>query len=102
MLQPDLPVRWTLRPPQWRVYVLVAANRRRTYVGITKDLERRLQQHNGEQPGGARSTRAGRPWTVVATRGPYLTQAEASMVEYRVKRLRRAARLRLADHDDEI
>src|SRR5690606_21335056 len=30
---------------QWVVYVLVSADRRRTYVGITLDLERRLAQH---------------------------------------------------------
>tara|TARA_X000001036_G_scaffold436514_1_gene479831 strand:- start:2083 stop:2463 length:381 start_codon:yes stop_codon:yes gene_type:complete len=38
----------------------------RTYVGATIDLPRRLRQHNGEQPGGARATRGG-AWRVVLT-----------------------------------
>ena len=49
----------TCRPMKWTVYLLAAA--KRTYVGITTDLRRRLDQHNGERRGGARSTRAGRP-----------------------------------------
>lgn len=70
----------------WLVYVLLSSNGRRTYVGITNDVERRLAQHNGELPGGAKSTRAGRPWSVGATFGPFATRAEAQRVELRVKR----------------
>lgn len=79
--------------PRWVVYVLRSTVRSRTYVGITIDLERRLCQHNGEQPGGASSTRAGRPWVVAATYGPYLTRSEASKIERKVKALRGARRL---------
>lgn len=66
---------------------------RRTYVGITTDLDRRLSQHNGERAGGARATRAGRPWAVAATYGPYETRGEALRIELRVKKLRGEARL---------
>ena len=81
---------------KWTVYVLQSAAIKRTYVGITTDLNRRLAQHNGERPGGARSTRAGRPWAVAARYGPYKTRSEALRVELQVKRLRGAARLRYA------
>lgn len=70
----------------WLVYVLLSADERRTYVGITKALERRVEQHNGQLPGGAKATRGGRPWTVGQTYGPFETRAEAQSVEHRVKR----------------
>lgn len=79
---------------EWTVYVLVSNNGRRTYVGITNDLDRRLEQHNGAQPGGAKSTRAGRPWTVGITHGPFETRGEAQALEYRLKRRAGRARLR--------
>jgi predicted GIY-YIG superfamily endonuclease len=55
----------------WSVYVLVSASRAATYVGVTTDLERRLAQHNGELPGGARSTRRDRPWTLGVVHGTF-------------------------------
>ncbi|MSR61361.1 MAG: GIY-YIG nuclease family protein [Planctomycetes bacterium] len=60
----------------------------RTYVGIALDLALRLKQHNGKLPRGARSTRAGRPWRVRKTYGPYKTRSEAQRVEHAVKKLR--------------
>jgi structure-specific endonuclease subunit SLX1 len=36
----------------------------RTYIGATKNLARRLRQHNGEVKGGARYTGVGRPWII--------------------------------------
>ncbi len=77
----------------WMVYVLCSSVRNLTYVGITTDIDRRLQQHNGELPGGARSTGTGRPWTVGATYGPYEDRGRAQSVEYQVKRRRGADRL---------
>ena len=75
---------------QWWLYLLRGADGR-TYVGIAVDVERRLAQHNGELPGGAKSTRAGRPWAVVERWGPY-DRSEASALEYQLKRRRGAAR----------
>ena len=78
---------------RWLCYVLLSDSAERSYVGITNDLDRRVAQHNGELPGGAKSTRAGRPWSVAIKHGPYATRSEALQVEYLVKRRRRAARL---------
>ena len=80
-------------PPTWFVYVLSSESRRRTYVGITTDLDRRLAQHNGELPGGARSTRAGRPWIRAREHGPFATRGEALRIERLLKSRRGAARL---------
>jgi predicted GIY-YIG superfamily endonuclease len=77
----------------WHVYVLLSAGDSSTYVGITTDLERRLKQHNGELPGGARSTTRGRPWRVARTHGPFPDRAEAQATEYRIKRKRGSERL---------
>lgn len=44
----------------WHVYVLQCADMT-LYTGIAKDLQRRLQQHNGEQGGGSKYTRGRRP-----------------------------------------
>jgi putative endonuclease len=76
--------------PRWWLYLL-RSTRGRTYVGITTELERRLAQHNGQQPGGAKSTRAGRPWTLGRSWGPY-SRSEASAQEYQLKRRRGARR----------
>ncbi len=78
----------------WTVYVLSSRKAARTYVGIALDVRARLAQHNGRAPGGARTTRAGRPWRLRRTYGPYETRAEAQRTECAVKRLRGAARLR--------
>ncbi|MFT7667967.1 MAG: putative GIY-YIG superfamily endonuclease [Planctomycetota bacterium] len=77
----------------WVVYVLVSTALGRTYVGIALDIERRLLQHNGELPGGARSTRGGRPWELAVTYGPYATRGQASKVEYALKQRKGIARL---------
>ena len=75
------------------MYVLLSADGRRTYVGLTTDPEPRLAQHNGEKPGGARATRAGRPWTRAALFGPYDGRGTATRVERAVKRRRGKARI---------
>lgn len=79
--------------PPWFVYVLVCAGGRRTYVGIALDPARRLTQHNGAIRGGARSTRAGRPWRIGTVYGPFPDRGSALRAERAVKRLRGARRL---------
>lgn len=76
----------------------LAAEVVRTYVGVAVDVERRARQHNGELPGGARSTRVGRPWRVAMVHGPYPDRGSAQSVEYQLKQRRgAAARLRPLD-----
>lgn len=41
----------------WSVYFLQQVGGSKTYIGATLDVERRLQQHNGVQSGGAKATR---------------------------------------------
>ncbi|HJM56594.1 MAG: hypothetical protein CMJ98_03365 [Planctomycetes bacterium] len=77
----------------WTVYVLLSESHGVTYVGISTDVERRLLQHNGEVPGGARSTTRGRPWELAVTYGPYPDRGRAQAVEYQVKRRRGKQRL---------
>ncbi len=81
----------------WFVYVLVSARGDRTYVGISTDPARRLREHNGEISGGARSTRAGRPWTLARIVGPLPDRAEAQRVEHALKKKRGQERLAAAD-----
>jgi putative endonuclease len=64
-----------------------------TYVGIAVDVARRLRQHDGELVGGARSTRAGRPWHLAAWYGPFPDRSAATKAERRVKATRGLARL---------
>ena len=77
----------------WIVYVLVSQRNGRTYVGMTRDPARRLDQHNGARPGGAKATRAGRPWIEGARYGPFATRGEALRAERAVKKLRGHRRL---------
>lgn len=77
----------------WLVYLLVSEVRERTYVGIARDPERRLAQHNGLVPGGARSTRGSRPWRLACTWGHYEDRAAAQRAEAALKRRRGLERL---------
>jgi structure-specific endonuclease subunit SLX1 len=77
----------------WFTYVLVSSKIRRTYVGVSTDVERRARQHNGELSGGARATRAGRPWQIGVVRGPFETRGEAQVLEHAIRRRRGSQRL---------
>ena len=78
----------------WFVYVLQSESKSVTYVGIAKDVDARLTQHNGEAKGGAKSTRAARPWRIARTEGPFSSRGAAQAREYELKQLRGKARLR--------
>ncbi len=79
--------------PEWTLYLLRSERRGATYAGIARDVERRLEQHNGALPGGAKATRGGRPWGVVATWGPFVDRGGAQRAEAALKRLSGSARL---------
>lgn len=78
-------------PCDYLVYILVSLAPRshsssgspgRTYVGLTNNLARRLRQHNGDIAGGARYTRAHRPWQVHATIEGFRDAREARQFEW--------------------
>jgi putative endonuclease len=45
---------------EWHVYLLECADGT-YYCGVTNDVERRVDQHNGKLPGGAKYTRSRQP-----------------------------------------
>ncbi|MDP6940525.1 MAG: GIY-YIG nuclease family protein [Planctomycetota bacterium] len=77
----------------WSLYILLSSDGESTYVGVSTDVNRRIRAHNGEIAGGAKRTRAGRPWSVAAVVGPFPDRAAAQAAEYEVKRLRGQERL---------
>lgn len=77
------------REPQPVVYLLRALTSRRTYVGATVDLKRRVRQHNGELCGGARRTCAAGPWCVECYVSGFETWCQALQFEYAWRRVGR-------------
>lgn len=73
----------------WIVYLLISKNIKflnHTYVGITTDLDRRLNQHNGVLNGGAKCTHAKRPYEVVYFISNILNRSDASKLEVQIKK----------------
>jgi len=69
--------------PEWFVYLLECANGR-LYTGITNDLEKRFRKHVAGS--GAKFTRANPPTHMIAAK-PCKNRAEASKLEWAIKRL---------------
>lgn len=68
----------------WYLYLLVNVNSKRSYIGITTDLKRRLRQHNREIKGGAKSTKSGAPnWIIYS----YLSGFENRSVSMRWEKI---------------
>lgn len=66
-------------------YLLQSTSKiRRTYFGVTLDLATRIKQHNGEIVGGAKTTRGGRPWKMIAYLSGFISRIEALRFEWRV------------------
>lgn len=78
------------------VYILGSAREddRRTYVGWTTDLDRRLEQHNSGT--GAKSTR-GRSWALLYAER-YETRHDAMSREWHLKRDRQFRQMLLVTH----
>lgn len=77
----------------WVVYLLECSDGT-LYTGITRDLPRRLRQHNGELSGGAAYTRGRRP-VALRWQEPVPDRGTALRREASIRRLPRAAKLRL-------
>lgn len=77
----------------WTVYVLECVDGS-LYTGVTRDLDRRLRQHNGMLAGGPRYTSGRRPvqlrWSASAPSRSTAQQREAA-----IKKLSAAAKRRL-------
>jgi putative endonuclease len=77
----------------WIVYMVRCADGT-LYTGITTDLARRLDEHNGEGRLGARYTRSRRPVTLAYTE-PAGDRAAAARREAAIKQMDRACKLAL-------
>lgn len=73
-----------------------------TYIGITSDVDIRLEQHNGRIPGGAKATRRGRPWTLTYVTGPFDTLSDAMKWEHSLKKLKHIERIDVQTWNDNI
>ena len=77
------------------VYIVACADGS-YYTGIATDVARRLTEHNGEKPKGARYTSARRPVMLMYS-APYMSRSDAQKEEARIKRLTRAHKQKLID-----
>ena len=76
-----------------RVYLLRQERGARYYVGVGWP-KRRLLQHNGVRPGGARRTSTGRPWALVLEVHGFANRREALRFEWRLQHPSQAYELR--------
>ena len=81
------PTKTMPRETTWWVYIVRCADNT-LYTGITTDLTRRIQQHNGDRDAGARYTRSRRPVKLVY-REPTDSRASASRREIAIKAMPR-------------
>lgn len=68
----------------WHIYMIRTA-RNTLYTGITTDVNRRFSEHQAGAPKGARSLWGKGPLELVFS-APVADRAEASRLEYRLKR----------------
>lgn len=96
---------------EWQVYCLIAEAAGsdgglgfRTYIGITKNMAKRLDQHNGLLAGGAKSTRATHgTWSVLyLVKGFGEDKSAALRFEYAWKHAKSNSRLRSPENRTEI
>lgn len=76
----------------WFVYILECADQS-LYTGITTNLERRLDEHNGSKLG-ARYTRSRRPVKLLHHEN-YVDRSTATQREMQIKRLNRKQKIQL-------
>ncbi|NNJ94492.1 MAG: GIY-YIG nuclease family protein [Halobacteria archaeon] len=82
-----------LADADWQVYIIRCTDNS-LYTGITLDIDRRIAQHGSAR--GAKYFRGKRPVEVVFLEGGH-TRSSASRREATIKKLRRAAKLRLIE-----
>jgi len=69
----------------WHVYLILGDDNIRTYIGASNDPERRLRCHNGVLSGGAKATKACRPWRHICIISG-LSKIFALQLEWRLKK----------------
>jgi putative endonuclease len=74
-----------MKAAKYYLYILKCANES-LYTGIATDIERRIDQHNGIQKGGAKYTRVHRP-VALAYVECFSSRSEALKREYVIKQL---------------
>jgi len=77
---------------QWYVYILECADQT-LYIGATKDIERRVIEHN-TSPKGARYTRGRRP-VMLSYMEIHPSRGKAFIREFQLKRLTKLQKLEL-------
>ena len=75
----------------WFVYLLSCSDKT-LYCGITKNLEQRLEMHNGLRQGGAKYTRGRRPVELMA-HTQVATKREALLLEIRIKKMPKSQKI---------
>lgn len=83
----DTPTRTDKR--SWCVYVLRCRNNY-LYTGLTNNIEKRLKEH--ERGTGSKFVRSHKPFELLKT-VPCKNASEARSLEYRLKRLKRSAKI---------
>jgi predicted GIY-YIG superfamily endonuclease len=63
-------------------YLLESNKRNRSYVGASKNIIKRLRQHNGEIKGGAKYCRSGRPWKMIVYVKGFIEYKQALQFEW--------------------
>lgn len=64
------------------------------YTGYTDDVEKRLEKHNGVQPGGSKYTRSRRPVTLCYCE-KFESKSEAMKREAEIKKMSREEKINL-------
>jgi putative endonuclease len=83
-MQPDTELTAETTKP-WFIYILRCADNS-LYTGITLDVDKRLDQHNGIDKNGAKYTKARRPVQLVYQETSH-SRSEACKREYAIKSL---------------
>jgi putative endonuclease len=73
------------------VYIVQCADET-LYTGVAIDVRRRINEHNGKLPKGARYTRARRPVQLVYKK-KFKNRSEAAKEEFRIKKLTKQEKL---------
>ena len=88
------------KKPAWTVYILRCADGS-LYTGVTRDVERRVEEHNSSRLLAARYTRSRRP-VVLVYQEKASTHSAACKREYQIKQLARGDKQRLVTEKSKV